>query len=108
MKIHELKLDVRYFESVQKLKKTFEIRKNDRDFKVGDVLALTAFESGNYAKKGEYRGFGGNPVYNRATQQEADTIFFDVTYITSYEQKDGFVVMSIVPSTKIKKMNGEM
>lgn len=102
MKIHELKLDIKYFKDVLEQKKTFEIRKNDRDFKLGDVLALTAVEYGQYVKKSSIIRMG-NPVYENVTQQEADTIFFDVTYITDYEQKDGYVVMSIVPSKKISK-----
>lgn len=100
MKIHELKLDTEYFDDVKSGLKTFEIRKNDRDFKVGDVLALTAFESGHYIKKSSIIRMG-NPVYENVIQQEADTIFFDVTYITDYEQKDDYIVMSIVPSRKV-------
>ena len=100
MKIHELKLDTEYFDDVKSGLKTFEIRKNDRDFKVGDVLALTSFEYGHYVKKAIV-SYSGNAVYDRATQQEAETIFFDITYITDYEQKDGYVVMSIVPSRKV-------
>jgi len=40
MKTHELKLDIKYFDDVKSGKKNFEIRKNDRDFKVGDILEL--------------------------------------------------------------------
>lgn len=40
MTTHELKLDIKYFEDVKNGKKNFEIRKNDRDFKVGDILKL--------------------------------------------------------------------
>lgn len=65
------------------------------------MLALTPFEYGHYVKKAVV-GFSGNAVYDRATQQEAETIFFDITYITDYEQKDGYVVMGIVPSKQIE------
>ena len=37
---HNLKLNDRYFEAVVTGKKTFEIRKNDRDYHVGDILDL--------------------------------------------------------------------
>lgn len=40
MKIHELKLDTFYFDDVKSGLKTFEIRKNDRDYQVGDLLSL--------------------------------------------------------------------
>ena len=53
MKTHELKLDIKYFDDVKSGKKKFEIRKNDRDFVVGDILDLKAWDSslGQYAFK---------------------------------------------------------
>ena len=38
--IHELKILTEYFEAVASGRKRFEIRKNDRDYKVGDRLYL--------------------------------------------------------------------
>lgn len=43
MKIHELKILPQYFIDVTNGKKTFELRKNDRDFHVGDILMLKEF-----------------------------------------------------------------
>ena len=40
MRIHELKILDHYFEDVISGRKTFEIRRNDRDYHVGDLLAL--------------------------------------------------------------------
>lgn len=40
VKVHELKILNEYFVPVLTGKKCFEIRKNDRDYKVGDVLIL--------------------------------------------------------------------
>ena len=37
---HELKTWPKFFESIIAEMKTFEIRKNDRDFKAGDYLVL--------------------------------------------------------------------
>lgn len=38
--IHQLKCEAKYFEDVCSGNKTFEVRKNDRGFHVGDYLAL--------------------------------------------------------------------
>ena len=40
MKIHTLKIDGEFFEEVVQGRKTYELRKNDRNFKVGDGLLL--------------------------------------------------------------------
>lgn len=46
--IHELKTRPEFFNDVAEESKTFEIRKNDRPFKVGDFLALNEYENGEY------------------------------------------------------------
>ncbi len=38
--IHALKIEKQYFEAVASGRKTFELRNNDRNFAVGDFLAL--------------------------------------------------------------------
>ena len=73
-KVHELKIITKYFEAVEEGVKTFEIRKNDRGFEVGDYLLLKDFKDGE---------FTGNEILQR------------IAFITEYEQKEGFVVMSI-------------
>lgn len=40
IKEHHLKTESPYYEDVRDGKKTFELRKNDRDFKKGDTLIL--------------------------------------------------------------------
>ena len=40
MKIHELKLHYSYYDLVAGEEKTFEVRKDDRGFQVGDALHL--------------------------------------------------------------------
>lgn len=51
MKIHELKQDIKYFEDEKAGKKNFVIRKNDRDYQVGDVLELKAYVSQESAEE---------------------------------------------------------
>lgn len=46
MKTHELKIWPEYFKAVKNGTKTFELRKNDRDFKVGDILVLKEWKPG--------------------------------------------------------------
>jgi hypothetical protein len=41
---HDLKIWPQYFVEVAAEQKTFEIRKNDRDYQVGDVLRLREWE----------------------------------------------------------------
>lgn len=48
MQIHELKILPKWFEDICSLKKTFEIRKNDRDYQVGDTLVLKEWNRGKY------------------------------------------------------------
>ncbi len=71
---HELKILPEYFSAVAKSLKTFEIRKNDRNYQVGDLLEL---------KEWNDRKFTG------------DSVLMQVTYITDYAQKDNYVVMGI-------------
>ena len=52
MKVHELKTLNPFFEDVWSGLKDFEVRKNDRDFKVGDRLKLIEFgEAKNYVPR---------------------------------------------------------
>lgn len=48
MKRHELKILPKWYVDVESSKKNFEIRRNDRDFKVGDTLILQEYEEGSY------------------------------------------------------------
>lgn len=73
--VHYLKTLPEYFQSVKIGIKNFEIRKNDRNFQIGDELALLEYTPQN--------GFTG------------DYIIVEVIYMTNYEQKDGYVVMGI-------------
>ncbi|HJF32801.1 MAG TPA: DUF3850 domain-containing protein [Sporosarcina psychrophila] len=73
-KVHQLKILPEYFNAVRLGVKTFEIRKNDRDYQVGDSLFLKEYEDG---------AFTGNALYAR------------VTYITDYLMVHPTIVMAI-------------
>lgn len=50
-KIHHLKIKPKYFKDVAKGDKTFEVRYNDRNFKVGDIICLEEFDNKGYTGK---------------------------------------------------------
>lgn len=69
MKIHELKILPQYFNAIKEEKKNFELRKDDRDFQVGDVLMLKEF---NLQEKyetieGAETYFSGNKILRQIT-----------------------------------------
>ena len=85
--IHELKILPEYFEAVTSGRKQFEIRKNDRDFKVGDQLILREYKK--YIKHEL-------PGLTRTTfSYTGDSYKAEITYITDYMQKSGYVVLGI-------------
>lgn len=49
--IHNLKILPMYFEEVRLGNKTFELRKNDRPYNVGDTLILKEFDGNDYTKR---------------------------------------------------------
>lgn len=69
---HELKIEKKYFEDVLSGIKKFEIRYNDRNFKVGDTFVLKEIDT--------------NKIYTGRSFQG------EITYITNFEQKDNYIV----------------
>lgn len=45
-KVHHIKLGASFFAEVESGEKTFELRKNDRDYKKGDILEMMEFKDG--------------------------------------------------------------
>lgn len=85
MKIHELKVWPEYFEEVQKGNKTFEIRKNDRDYKTGDVILLQEYDpnKSHVCHTCDCLKYTGRELKCK------------VTYITSFGLQENFVCMGI-------------
>lgn len=88
--LHELKADSFPFQAVLDGVKNFEFRKNDRDYKVGDVLFLREIDFDK-----QYTG--------RNSMVQVTFILYD----KSYGVPDGYCVMSIKPISKEqdKEMN---
>lgn len=81
---HVLKLDSKYYDASLTNAKTFEIRKNDRKFKVGDIIKLVEVNS-------ELRDES-NPVGSteRAHYKVITYILDDAKYL-----RDGYVCLGL-------------
>lgn len=71
---HELKIQPEFFQAIADRKKTFEVRRNDRNFKVNDVLILREFHDGAYTDR---------------------SLSAQIIYMTGYFQLPGYVVLGI-------------
>lgn len=73
---HELKIKPEYYRAIERGEKTFEVRFNDRNFQVYDILHLKEWCGGEYTGR---------------------EITADVTYVLDDPNfcKEGYVVMSI-------------
>jgi ASC-1-like (ASCH) protein len=73
---HELKIWPEYFEAVNNGEKTFEVRKNDRNYQVGDILYLREWSPFRESFTGKYT-------------------YLKVTYVLRDEEfvKEGYIVM---------------
>lgn len=80
---HELKIKPQYYEDLKIGLKTFEIRKNDRDFKLGDILILNEYSLDD-SGAGTYSG--------RALTVRVTYLLNDSEYC-----KEGYVILGIIP-----------
>ena len=82
---HDLKILPAYFDAVDEGIKRFEIRKNDRNFHVGDVLRLNEWDE-------EFKKYTERKIIN------------GISYMTDYQQKDGYVVLSLADVSNVLKV----
>lgn len=75
MVTHELKIRTEYFSRIITGQKTFEIRKNDRNYQVNDLLYLKEYQD--------------NIGYSNIT------CVVKIVYIETYAQQEGYVVLGI-------------
>ena len=75
---HKIKIDPKYFDDVAKSRKTFEVRKNDRAYKVDDILDIYEYDR----ETGEYTG---------------RYIWAVITYILDDQEylRDGYVILAL-------------
>ncbi len=78
--IHAVKIVPRYFDAVISGEKTFEVRKNDRPFQVGDLLALNEYD-----------------VENKCYTRNSCLVYIDYILDSADYCKNGYVVLSIKP-----------
>lgn len=53
-KLHVLKIKEKYLKDIEKGIKTFELRKNDRDYQVNDLIRFVDTNGQNYSKSNKY------------------------------------------------------
>ena len=81
---HKLKLNTDYYEDSASGVKTFEIRKSDRNFKVGDILEL---------REWVWSAIDGNGAYTGNVHWKIITyILEDKAFLT-----EGYVCMAVAP-----------
>lgn len=85
MTVHYLKIKPEYYRDVQSDLKTFELRKNDRDFQVGDVLMLIKLDD-----KG-----------NETDQVTRVKVTYILKDCPQYGLKDGYAILGIDTGNRI-------
>lgn len=81
---HELKTYPEHFDATRDGCKPFEIRKNDRNYQVGDILILQEYiPPGIFIENRKGNGYTGYEIRR------------EVTFITDFAQQPGYVVMGL-------------
>lgn len=82
MKLHELKILPIYYEKVLSGEKRFEVRKDDRNFEVGDIIKLCEYNGKKFT--------GRNGLYNITYKLDGG----------EYGLEKGYCILSIKPHRK--------
>lgn len=81
--LYELKIDLKYYTALSSGKKTFEIRYNDRDYKIGDIIRLCAYDRIKQVYLTDY-----------------DSLLYEITYVL-----DDYGLMPNYVCLGLKKLN---
>lgn len=94
--IHEAKCLPEDFEKLKSGVKPFEVRKKDRPYQIGDILAVNEFVEFNYefCSEDERERFSRSTVDGRYS---GECILFKITYILDDKAycKDGMVILGL-------------
>ena len=85
MKLHKLKILPKYYDKVLSKEKMFEIRKDDRNFKVGDIIRLCEHDGKEFT--------GRDSLYNIDYKLNGG----------EYGLEEGYCILSISPYEEINK-----
>ena len=98
MKLHVLKIKEEYLYEILRGKKTFEIRKNDRNYQIGDLIHFVDTDGREY----NYRYFYDD---DDIRVHCIELVIYQITYIlenaSEYGLEDGYCILSI------KRLKGE-
>lgn len=86
MKLHELKIQHKYLEDIRQGKKTFELRKNDRDYQVGDLIKFIDIDKPEEEKTEDNNErheitFGQDPFLASYANSITISYLYEITYI---------------------------
>jgi hypothetical protein len=78
MYLHKIKIEAPYYAAVREGRKNFVIRRNDRGYNAGDIVHLWALDE------------------NGLIDSYKPTLEATIGYVTQYEQKENYVVFSLL------------
>lgn len=92
MASHKIKCPPHQFEALIDGRLTYQIRYNrDRAYQCGDSLLLKEYKSDEILKEHD----GSGDLYDDTMCYTGRQIRAEITYVSDYEQRDGFVVLAV-------------